>query len=81
MEKSYKCMAMRIRVDWSVELLKYWEDVLQVIKDQRFQIRLLFSRKISTIVEGEIRIFLGKCRSKKFVGSNPTAQRIQERVL
>lgn len=74
-------MAMRLRVDWSVELLKYWEDVLQVIKDQRFQIRLLFSWKISTIVEREIRIFLDKCRSKKIVGSNPTAQRIQERVL
>lgn len=51
-------MPKGIRVDWSIELLKYWKDVLQVMKEQRFQITLLFSWKISAIVEGEIKFSL-----------------------
>jgi hypothetical protein len=50
----------RMTTDFSTETLKArraWNNVIQTLKENNYQSRLLYPAKLSFIIEGEIKIF------------------------
>jgi hypothetical protein len=62
-QATYKDKLTRLTADFSTESLKarkVWNDVLQALKGNNFQPKLLNPAKISFISEGEIKTFHNK---------------------
>jgi hypothetical protein len=65
---TYKGKPIRITADFSTEPLKEMKtgnDVLQALKEDNCQPRLLYPAKIAFIIEGEIKTFLDRKKKTK----------------
>ena len=60
---THKGRSIRITPNFSLETMKarrFWEDVLQILKDHRCKPRLLYPAKLSITINGESKIFHAK---------------------
>jgi len=79
---TYKGRTRRITPDFSTGTLKTrrsWAFVIQTIREQKYQSRLLYPLKPSITIEGETKIFHDKAKFKQYLSNNPELQRIIEK--
>jgi hypothetical protein len=74
---TYKDRPMRIAPDFSPETMKArrsWADVIQTLREHKFQSRLLYPAKLSVTTDGETKIFHDKNKftQQSFHKSSPT---------
>jgi hypothetical protein len=76
---TYKGRPMRITPDFSQETLKArrsWTDVIQTLREQKCQPRLLYPGKLSITTDGETKVFHDKIKFTQYLFTNPALQRI-----
>jgi hypothetical protein len=76
---TYKGRPMRITPDFSSETMKArrsWTDVIQTLREHKCQPRLLYTAKLSIIIEGETKVLHDKTKFKHYLSTNPGLQRI-----
>jgi hypothetical protein len=76
---TYKGRPIRIIPDFSAETMKTrtsWADVIQTLKEHKYQPRLLYPAKLSITIDGETKIFHDKIKFTQYLFINPTLQRI-----
>jgi hypothetical protein len=70
---------MRIVPDFSPETKKArlsWTDVIQTLREHKFQLRLLYPAKLLITIDGETKAFHHKTKFKQYLITNPALQRI-----
>jgi hypothetical protein len=70
---------IRITPDFSPENLKArrsWTNVIQNLRDQKCQPRLLYPAKLSITTDGETKLFHDKTRLTQYLATNAALQRI-----
>jgi hypothetical protein len=70
---------MRITPDFSTEIMKArrtWSEVMQTLREHKFQPRLIYPTKLSINIDGETRIFQDKTKFKQYLSTNSSLQRI-----
>jgi hypothetical protein len=70
---------IRITPDFLPEMMKAsrsWTDVIQILREHRFQPRLLYPTKFSITIDGETKIFYDKTKFTQYLSMNPALQRI-----
>jgi hypothetical protein len=75
---------MRIILDVSTETMKArraWSEVMQTLREHKWQLRLPYPAKLSINIDGETKIFQDKTKSKQYLSINPALQRILEGKL
>jgi hypothetical protein len=55
---------------------RYWEDVIQTLKEHKCQPRLLYPAKLSITIDGETKIFHDKTKFTQYLSTNPALERI-----
>jgi hypothetical protein len=78
-QETYKGRLIRITPDFSPETMKArrsWEDVIQTLRKQKCQPRLLYPAKLSIIIDGETKVFHDKTKFIQYLSTNPALQRI-----
>jgi len=76
---TYKGRPIRITPDFPPETTKArrsWIDVIQTIKELKYQPRLLYPVKISITIDGETKIFHDKNKFTQHLSTNPALQNI-----
>ena len=76
---TYKGRPIRITPDVSPETMKAkraWTDVIQTLREQKFQPRLLYPAKLSITIDGETKVFHDKTIFTHYLSTNPALQRI-----
>ena len=71
---TYKGVPIRPSVDFSKETLQArsgWKEVFQVMKGKDLHPRLLYPAKLSFRMEGQIKCFPDKVKSKEFIITKP----------
>ena len=71
---THKGISIRITVDFSIETLqarREWQDILQAMKEENLQPRLLYPARISFTYEGEIKSFTDKQKLREFNTTKP----------
>ena len=58
-----------------------WTDVIQTIRENMCQPRLLYPAKLSITIDGEIKIFHDKTKFTQYLSTNSALQRIIKRKL
>jgi hypothetical protein len=53
-----------------------WTDVIQTLREHKFQPRLLYLAKLSIAIDGETKVFQDKTKFTYFLSTNPALQRI-----
>jgi hypothetical protein len=53
-----------------------WTDVIQTLREHKFQPRLLYPAKLSITIDGETKIFHNKTKFMHYLSTNPAFQRI-----
>ena len=53
-----------------------WTDVIQTLRDHKFQPRLLYPAKLSITIDGETKVFHDKTKFPHYLSKNPALQRI-----
>ena len=74
---THKGIPIRITADFSIETLqarREWQDILQVMKDNNLQHRLLYPARISFRYEGELKSFTDKQKLREFSTTKPALQ-------
>ena len=80
----HKGIPIRIIVDLSIESLQArrdWQDILKVMKEKNLQPRLLYSARISSKYEGEIKSFTDKQKLREFSTTKTTLQQMLKDLL
>jgi hypothetical protein len=75
----YKGKPIRITANFSTETLKAmrtWNDVLQILKENNCQLRLLYSEKLTFIFERELRTYHDKQKLIQFLATKSALQKI-----
>ena len=75
---------IRITADLSTETLqawREWQDILEVMKEENLQCRLLYPARISFKYEGEIKSFTEKQKLGEFSTTKPALQQILKDLL
>ena len=75
---------IRIAADLSIETLqarREWQDILKVMKENNLQPRLLYSARISSKYEGEIKSFTDKQKLREFSTIKPAFQQMLKDIL
>jgi hypothetical protein len=75
----YKCRPIRTSPHFSLESIKLrrsWTDVIQTLKEHKYQPILLSSVKLSIIMGRENKIFHDKTKFIQYVSINPVLQSI-----
>ena len=83
-QQTHKGIPIRITADLSIETLqarREWQDILQVMKENNLQPRLLYPAKISFKYEGEIKSFSDKQKLREFSTIKPALQQILKDFL
>jgi hypothetical protein len=57
-----------------------WTDVIQTLREHKFQPRLLYPAKLSITVDGETKIFHNRTKFTYYLSTNPTLQRIITKI-
>ena len=76
---TYKGRPLRITPDFSPETMKArrsWTDVIQTLREHKFQPRLLYPAKLSITIDGETKVFHDKTKFTHYLSTNPAFQRI-----
>jgi hypothetical protein len=74
----YKGKPIRIKTDISPETMKVrrsWTDVMQTLREDNCQPRLLYPPKLSITVDGETKVFHDKTKFTQYLSVNPALQR------
>jgi hypothetical protein len=53
-----------------------WTDVIQTLREQKCQPRLLYPAKLSIAVDGEAKVFHDKTKFTQYLSTNPDLQRM-----
>jgi hypothetical protein len=53
-----------------------WTDVIQTLREQKCQPRLLYPAKLSITIDGETKVFHDKTKIAQYLFTNPALQRI-----
>jgi hypothetical protein len=75
----YKGKPIRITPDFSPETMKVrraWKDVIQTLREQKCQPRLLYPDKLSITLDGETKVFHDRTKFIHYLSTNPALQRI-----
>jgi hypothetical protein len=75
---AYNGRPIRIIPDFSTNTLKArrsWTDVIQTLREQKCQPRLLFQTKLSINKGAETKIFHDKIKSKQYLSTNAALQK------
>ena len=75
---TYKSRPIRITLDFLSETMKArksWEDVIQTVREQKCQPRLLYPANLSITIDGETKIFYDKTKFTQYLFTNPALQR------
>jgi spore coat polysaccharide biosynthesis protein SpsF (cytidylyltransferase family) len=78
-QATYKGRPNRITPDFSQETIKArrsWRDVIQTLKEDKCQPRLLYPAKLSITIDGETKVFHDKAKFTQYLSMKPTLQRI-----
>jgi hypothetical protein len=81
---TYKCKHIRITSDLSALTLKArkaWSNIIQALKENNCQPRILYPAKLSFNLDGEIMSFQNKGKLKQFTSTKPALQRILKRIV
>ena len=76
---TYKGKPIRIIPDFSPETMKTrraWTDVIQTLREHKFQPRLPYPAKLSITIDGETKVFHDKTKYTQYLSTNPALQRI-----
>ena len=76
---TYKGKPSRITPDFSPETMKArraWTDVIQTLREHKFQPRLLYPAKLSITIDGETKVFHEKTKYTHYLSTNPALQRV-----
>ena len=76
---TYKDRPIRITPEFSPETMKprrAWTDVIQTLREQTYQPKLLYPGKLSITIDGETKIFHYKTKFTHYLSTNPALQRI-----
>jgi len=76
---TYKGRPIRIIPEFSQETVKArrsWADVIQTLREQKCQTKLLYSAKLSINIDGETKIFHDKTKFTQYLSTNPVLLRI-----
>jgi hypothetical protein len=55
---------------------KSWADVIQTLREQKCQVRLLYSAKFSITIDRETKVFHDKTKFAQYLSKTPAHQRI-----
>jgi hypothetical protein len=55
---------------------KSWADLIQILRENKCQSRLLYPAKLSITIDGEAKIFYEKTKFTQYLSTNPALQRI-----
>jgi hypothetical protein len=55
---------------------KAWTDVIQTLREHKWQPRLLYPAKLSITIDGETKVFHDKTNFTHYLSTNPALQRI-----
>ena len=75
----YKGRLIKITPDFSPETMKArrsWTDVIQTLREHKWQPRLLYPAKLSITIDGETKVFHDKTKFTQYLSMNPALQRI-----
>jgi hypothetical protein len=81
---TYKGRPSRITLDFLTETMKVrraWSEVMQTLREEKCQPRLLYLAKFSINIDGETKIFQDKTKFKQYPSTNRALQRILEGKL
>ena len=81
---THKGIPIRITADLSIETLqarREWQDILEVVKENNLQPRLLYPARISFKYEGEIKSFTDKQKLREFSTSKLALQQMLKDLL
>jgi hypothetical protein len=53
-----------------------WTDVIQTLREHKFQPRLIYPAKLSITIDGETKVFHYKTKFTHYIFTNPALQRI-----
>lgn len=71
---TYKGKPIRITPDFSAETMKArrdWSEVMQMLREHKWQPRLLYTTQLSINIDDETKIFQGKMKLKEYLSTNP----------
>ena len=81
---THKAIPIRITADLSIETLqarREWQDILEVMKENNLQARLLYPARILFKYEGEIKSFTDKQKLREFSTTKPALQQMLKDIL
>ena len=81
---TYKGVPVRLSADFSKETLQArrgWKEVFEVMKGKDLQARLLYLRKLSFRMEGQIKCFPDKVKLKEFIITKPLLYEMLKRLI
>ena len=81
---TYKGTPIRLSANFSAETLqarREWHDILNMMKGQNLQPRLLYPARLPFIFEGEIKSFTDKQKLREFRNTEPALQQILKELL
>ena len=70
---------MRITPDFSPETMKArrsWTNIIQTLREDKCQPRLLYPAKLSITLDGETKVFHDRTKFAHYLSMNPALQRI-----
>ena len=81
---THKGIPIRITADLSIETLqarREWQDILEVMKENNLQPRLLYPARISFRYEGKFKSFTDKQKLREFSTTKPALQQMLKDLL
>jgi hypothetical protein len=81
---TYKGKHIRRTADFSTQTLtarSSWKGIIQALKENNYQPRLVYSANISFLIEGEIKTFHNNEKLKEFLTIKPALQKIFKTLL
>jgi hypothetical protein len=73
-QMTYKGKPIKITADFSKETLKArraWSEVFQAWNENNFNLRILYAAKLSFKIDGAIKVFHGKQKTKQYMTIRP----------
>ena len=75
----YKGRQIRITPDFSTNTMKAkrsWTDIIQILREPKYQPKLIYPAKLSITIDGETKIFQDKTKFTQHLNTNPALQNI-----
>jgi hypothetical protein len=81
---TYKGKPIQITADFLTKILKarkVWSEVFWVLNENNYNLRILYSAKLSFKIDGAIKIFHDKQKLKQYRTTKPPLQKILQGIL